>query len=53
METYRDENEYNLNGINYEYDDQLGNEGGNLVVSNKPRQKVTTSNQGVNTVNIR
>ena len=48
MEPNPDENEHNLNGMSYNYEDSSTN---GLIVSNKPRHKTTTST-GVNTTNI-
>ena len=44
-----EDTEYNQNGMNYDYEDQLGN---GLIVSNKPTQK-TTKSTGVNTIGLR
>ena len=49
LEENPDENEYNLNGMSYEYGDPLSN---GLIVSNQPRQK-TTASVGVSTASIR
>ena len=48
MEPNPDENEHNLNGMSYNYEDSSTN---GLIVSNKPRHKTTTST-GVNTTNV-
>ena len=49
MEPNPDENEHNLNGMSYNYEDSSTTNG--LIVSNKPRHKTTTST-GVNTTNV-